>query len=61
MNNGMPTGVKGNGHPILPHRDADPIMRLRSHYFDPADFMFDDILAQWPLRDDRRHGKFAAT
>jgi len=41
MNNGMPTGVKGNGHPISPHRDADPIMRLRSHYFDPADFIFE--------------------
>lgn len=29
-----------NSH-SLPHRDRDPIMRLRSHYFDPADFMYE--------------------
>jgi len=31
---------KGAG---LPHRDADPIMRLSAHYYEPADFMHEQF------------------
>lgn len=32
--------TKGAG---LPHRDADPIMRLSAHYYEPADFMHEQF------------------
>ena len=35
--------LEASGGAGLPHRDADPIMRLAAHYFSPADFMWEQF------------------
>ena len=35
--------LEASGGAGLPHRDADPIMRLGAHYFSPANFMWEQF------------------